>query len=117
LTPPASSGGTWAEQILYSYSRLGTRQYYPRSGLVRSSLTGILYGTTTEGGLGTVGGVISLTPPAVAGGAWLGNWLFHFIGTDGNNPASGLLWFNNSLYGTTDSGGEQNLGVVFSMTL
>jgi len=116
LTPPKTRGGAWEEQIIFRYSVIGTRQYNPRCGLVRSKATGILYGTTSLGGLGTMGGVISLTPPATPGGAWLQNWLFHFIGTDGNNPAGGLLWLNNTLYGTTYSGGEQSVGVVYEMT-
>jgi uncharacterized repeat protein (TIGR03803 family) len=117
LTPPVTPGSAWQEQIIFRYSLIGTRQYNPRCGLVVSKTTGVLYGTTSGGGLGTVGGIITLTPPAAPGGAWVQNWIFHFISTDGGNPAGGLLWLNDTLYGTTYSGGEQNFGVVYEMTL
>ncbi|MGO4881827.1 MAG: choice-of-anchor tandem repeat GloVer-containing protein [Bryobacteraceae bacterium] len=113
---PGAAGASWQEQILYRFSILGTRQYNPRSGFALGK-GGTLYVTASLGGLGPDGGVISLTPPAAPGGKWTQLWLFHFTGTDGNNPAGGLLYLNNILYGTTYSGGEQNFGVVYSWNL
>ncbi len=113
LTPPLAPGGLWVKEILYRFSVVGTRQFNPRSGMVVSK-QGTLYVTTSLGGLGPDGGVVSLKPPKIAGDKWGQAWLFHFTGTNGNNPAGGLLYLNNTLYGTTYSGGEQNFGVVYS---
>jgi uncharacterized repeat protein (TIGR03803 family) len=113
LTPPVAPGGLWLKDILYRFSIVGTRQFNPRSGFVVSN-QGTMYVTTCLGGLGPDGGVVSLKPPKIPGDKWGQAWLFHFIGTDGNNPAGGLLYLKNTLYGTTYTGGEQNFGVVYS---
>jgi uncharacterized repeat protein (TIGR03803 family) len=118
LTPPVSPAGAWREQIISVFSRIGTRQYYPRSGVVGSNSTGtlVLYVAASAGGLGPNGGLSSFTAPAAGGKGWAHATLFHFIGTDGNNPTSGLLLLNNTLYGVASSGGEQNFGVVYALT-
>jgi uncharacterized repeat protein (TIGR03803 family) len=113
LIPPGKPGEAWTETIMYKFSTIGTRQYNPRSGFAVSP-DGTLYVTASLGGLGPYGGVIQLKPPQQAGNKWKQAFLFHFIGTNGNNPGGGLLYLNGVLYGTTYLGGEQNYGVVYS---
>jgi uncharacterized repeat protein (TIGR03803 family) len=59
LTPPASSGGSWTETILHSFTG-------GADGGVPNGLTlapdGTLYGTTLGGGTNAEGTVFALTP-------------------------------------------------------
>ncbi len=85
---------------------------------------GLLYGTTTYGGNASCntgqgcGTVFQLTPPALPGNTWTETVLYRFqFGTDGNNPAAGVvLGPDGSLYGTTAVGGSFNAGTVFQLT-
>ncbi len=92
LTPPAAAGGAWTETTLHTFT--GPDGANPTGGLVAGP-GGVLYGNTREGGtrgcaagdgakLGC-GTVFSLTPPAVAGGAWTPTTLFAF--PNGSAPA------------------------------
>jgi uncharacterized repeat protein (TIGR03803 family) len=65
LTPPATPGGAWTENILYSFSG-GIDGSQPVAALIAES--GTLYGTTEAGGAAGLGTVFALTPPAIAGG-------------------------------------------------
>jgi uncharacterized repeat protein (TIGR03803 family) len=95
MTPPASPGGAWTENVLYSFQS-GTDGAYPNSRLVIGR-GGVLYGTTNGGGnyFGTARGngtVFSLTPPASPGGQWT-EAVIHIFGNtpnDGIVPTSGL---------------------------
>jgi uncharacterized repeat protein (TIGR03803 family) len=90
--------------------------------LWRDSL-GDLFGTTTIRGVinsGGVGTVFKLKAPAVAGGAWTFFLLHDFTGIglgtgDGGSPQGGLILQNGLFYGTTQAGGADNLGTVFSV--
>jgi hypothetical protein len=62
LFPPATSGGTWTEQILISFTG-GNVGYQAWGSLVLNS-KGAFYGVTTAAN------VYKLTPPAVSGGPW-----------------------------------------------
>jgi hypothetical protein len=53
LTPPSSTGGTWSETVLYSFTG-GSDGANPQAGLV-SDASEALYGTTFGGGLSNVG--------------------------------------------------------------
>src|ERR1035438_4256841 len=79
---------------------------------------GVLYGTATGGGASQSGGVFSLTPPSVSGGAWTESLLYSFMGgNDGSQPFAGVVVGNDGvLYGATASGGAANAGTVFSLT-
>jgi uncharacterized repeat protein (TIGR03803 family) len=57
LTPPATPGGTWTERTLYSFS--GSDGANPMAGLISDS-AGVLYGTTSEGGVHDAGTVFKL---------------------------------------------------------
>lgn len=113
LTPPASAGGTWTEQTLYTFSGgdggapLTTPFLGPK---------GELYGTTYYGGgsancssFGTpigCGTVFELDPPVQPGGNWTETVLYSFTGsTDGGYPNS-ITYRAGILYGTVTFGGD-----------
>ena len=68
LVAPTTTGGTWSETVLLSFTG-GKDGSFPDAGLL-SDASGALYGTTPLGGLDGAGTVFNLTPPAVAGGLW-----------------------------------------------
>jgi uncharacterized repeat protein (TIGR03803 family) len=61
LTPPAAPGGPWTETILHSFTGQSGDGSLPVAGLVISS-TGVLYGTTSEGGAYNKGTVFAIEP-------------------------------------------------------
>jgi uncharacterized repeat protein (TIGR03803 family) len=85
---------------------------YPEARLLRAS-DGLLYGTTSGGGSGTNDyGVIFRI--ATSGDGF--EVLKEFAGTNGANPAGGLIeGADGALYGTTYAGGVANLGTAFCM--
>jgi uncharacterized repeat protein (TIGR03803 family) len=71
---------------------------------------GYLYGTASGGGTSNDGTIFRLSPQ---GGKI--KLLYSFSGADGNGPFSGLTAGKHGLlYGTTDAGGTDNVGVVFA---
>jgi uncharacterized repeat protein (TIGR03803 family) len=117
LTPPATAGGAWTEAILHSFGGAGDGTE-PIAGLVIGSGK-VLYGTTFNGGASGAGTVFALTPPADAGGSWTEKVLFSFSGgADGGTPYYGSLTMGSGgvLYGTTQGGGANDTGTVFSLT-
>ena len=115
LAPP-TTGNTWTANMIHSFS--GTDGEYPYGGLtyVLFGSNGVFYGTAQSGGTGH-GVVFQLSPPSGTGGAWTQTVLHTFSGaSDGANPHAGLAYVNGSLYGTTQSGGTSNMGVVFELS-
>lgn len=125
LSPPASPGGTWTETVLYSFTG-GSDGLSPSAG-VAIGPSGVLYGTTAQGGLSNslcdlnCGTLFSLTPPASPGGAWTKTTLHRFTGrSDGYAPSGGLLVAGELLIGTTEFGGSctsssAGCGTVFAL--
>jgi uncharacterized repeat protein (TIGR03803 family) len=114
LTPPPSSGGTWTESVLYSFTNQNGDGNEPQSTLVIGS-GGVLYGATAFGGDVDEGGtVFSLTPPPSQGGTWTEAVICTFKQT--NRPQSSLaIGGGGVLYGTTPAGGSGDAGMVFSL--
>jgi uncharacterized repeat protein (TIGR03803 family) len=87
---------------------------YP-NGMVLNGRT--IYGTTQHGGLAGSGVVFSMDTNGT-GFTVLKN--FGAAGgsspSDGANPTGGLLLIRSTLYGTTQSGGTNSQGVLFSLT-
>jgi uncharacterized repeat protein (TIGR03803 family) len=88
---------------------------YPEAALVQAT-NGDFYGTTYGGGANDEGTVFTITPSGTL------TTLYSFCSqsncTDGANPYAGLVQATNGdLYGTTYSGGANNLGTVFKITL
>ena len=124
LTPPASPGAAWTENILYNFAG-GKDAAYPNPSVAMDA-QGVLYGTSSNGGDPTCplyyasgcGTVFSLTPPASSGGAWSEKVLHSFhAGDDGAFPLAGVtLGPNGTLYGTTTAaGGQGRYGTVFAL--
>jgi uncharacterized repeat protein (TIGR03803 family) len=99
------------ESVLHSFGA-GTDGAEPEAGLV--SVNGTLYGATSKGGVdcrhGGCGTVFAITTSGTE------SVLHNFgAGTDGIAPDTGLLNVSGTLYGTTRSGGKNDLGTVFSI--
>jgi hypothetical protein len=109
------STGTWTEQILHTFSG-GSDGAYPHSGVTLSA-SGVIYGTTYEGGLHH-GTVFQVTPNS--SGTWTEKVLHRFStsGGDGIFPFFSplVLDAHGNLYGVTAEGGISNSGVVFEVT-
>jgi uncharacterized repeat protein (TIGR03803 family) len=111
LTP--TPDGSWAEQVLHSFSGTGPDGCFLGGGLVMDA-SGNLYGTTMVNGANGFGTVFELTPEP--GGDWTEQVLHSFGNTskDGSEPAAGLTFdAAGNLYGTTVLGGVDNYGTVF----
>ena len=118
LTPPAAGQTAWTPTPIWSFTG-GADGSRPVAGLVRNAKTGVLYGTTYQGGTGSCacGVVFSLTPPAVPGGAWTQTTLHSFSGADGSYPQAYVtLGAGGAIYGTASSGGASGNGTVFKLT-
>jgi uncharacterized repeat protein (TIGR03803 family) len=117
LTPPASPGGAWTEEVLFNFAA-NVGDTSPSGGLAIGP-DGVLYGTAFEWADNVGGAVYSLTPPKTAGGAWTPE-VIHLFGSDngdGDNPVSGVvIGPGGVLYGATEDGGTIGSGTVFSLT-
>ncbi len=105
-------GGGWRETVLHSF-KLGATGYYPSNdGRLALNESGILYGTTTLGGLNDCGGgcgvIYELRPESY--GKWRYAVLHEFNAADGGYPDGGvILDKKGNLYGNADT-------VVFELT-
>jgi hypothetical protein len=118
LTPPATEGAPWTEQILYSFAGNGDG-IYPVTGLIQSQ-SGALFGTTSGAFTGPdyVDQTIwLLEPPATVGAAWTFKLLYTFPPSL-NEVEAGLPVFggNQTLYGFTFGGGTSGDGSLFQLT-
>jgi uncharacterized repeat protein (TIGR03803 family) len=116
LTPPASPGGAWSLAMLYSFMNVPDGAYPSASLAIGPG--GVLYGTTTLGGVSNFGTVFSLTPPLSPGGAWSETVLHSFTGGRyGADPKGALaIGPDGALYGTTSDGeSTQDCGTVFTL--
>jgi uncharacterized repeat protein (TIGR03803 family) len=120
-------GSSWTLAPLYTFQE-GSDGSGPQAKVIMGP-NGSLYGTTDAGGEGPCdfgagcGTVFNLQPPAHAQGTALAPWtktvLYRFTGgADGANPGQGTLVFDaaGNFYGTTQTGGADNLGVVYKLT-
>ncbi len=103
------------EKVLYSF---GPSPDGAAPGAPLTNVNGTLYGTTYEGGAYSQGTVFSVTTQGAE------NVLHRFTGypDDGARPVAGLVYMKGVLYGTTTTGGSNNIyndfgaGTVFSIT-
>jgi uncharacterized repeat protein (TIGR03803 family) len=112
LTPPASPGGAWTENVVYSFPSFGGG---PLGGLTAAS-DGILYGAA-GGGADGVGMIFSLTPPATSGASWTLTAIHDCTIPSGDFPQSNPLLIAGSgvLYGTMTGGGSANAGTLYQL--
>ncbi len=110
------------ERVLYSFKGHHHDGKFPMGGLI--AVNDALYGTTSEGGGG--GADTCKTDRGVGFGCGIifeisssgkETILYRFQGgTDGAYPVSGLLHLKGTLYGTTEEGGANGEGTVFSLS-
>jgi uncharacterized repeat protein (TIGR03803 family) len=120
----AHSGGTVFEMALggtastlYSFCKLSNCAdgETPLAGLIQAT-DGNLYGTTSAGGANGGGTIFRITTAGTL------TTLYSFCSqsgcTDGASPYEGLVQATNgTLYGTTHSGGTDNLGTIYSLSV
>jgi uncharacterized repeat protein (TIGR03803 family) len=107
---------TGAETPIYTFTSY-TDGLFP-NGVIEKS--GILYGTTSNGGPDTCGTVFQLTPPAKKGGAWTETVLNDFgyqPGDGGCDVSPGLIYKDAVLYGTASRDGANGGGTVFGLNV
>jgi len=102
----------WRESALYTFQG-GSDGGYPAPGLV-SDANGNLYGATT-GYLSLAGNVFELKRKK---GQWIEAPLYSFSNTaDGETPAAAPAFdTNGNLYGVTEAGGQNGVGVVYELS-
>jgi uncharacterized repeat protein (TIGR03803 family) len=98
---------TGTESVLHSFAG-GTDGEYPWCTLLYRG--GVLYGTTTQGGVGKAGTIFRFD---VKSGTE--RVLYGFGGGDGGYPYAGLIYEDGALYGTTSGGGTYGYGTVFKL--
>ena len=84
----------------------------PQNGVIYES--GILYGTTFNGGTDDKGTLFSYN---LTSNTLTILYSFDGIGTDGSYPEAGVIYQSGILYGTTRTGGSSNFGTLFSYDL
>jgi hypothetical protein len=138
LTPPASPGGSWTYETLYTFQG-GSDGAAPQTTLTLGP-HGVLFGATPAGGPGALcgnnpfagagfspqspgcGTIFELDPPATAHGSWTEKVLYGFQGkSDGGFP-TGVVYHDGVLDGTVTVGGDPTncggvgCGGVFRLT-
>ena len=124
LSPPARSGGSWRETILYRFRGVGSGDPEFLHGRPALDARGNLYGTSFAGGRYGAGAIFRLTPPAKRHGLWQETTLYSFTGgADGLYVSHGvILDRTGTLFGTTEYGGvattfcSSGCGTVFALT-
>jgi len=115
LVRPAIGQTAWTQHTLWAFTG-GSDGGQPVGSLIAdNSGSGVLYGTTSFGGVYSAGVVFSLTPSG--SGAWTETILWNFTGqADGARPVAALVQdAGGTLYGTAGSGGASGVGTVFSL--
>jgi len=109
-------GRSWVESTIYGFPDC-SQGCQPATGLVADH-AGNLYGAA-GGGNYSCGGfacgvVYRLTPQR--NGTWKYTILHKFNGSDGESPNGVTVGPDGTIYGTTQYGGQYNLGVAFQIT-
>jgi hypothetical protein len=114
LSPPASSTDPWTEEILFNFQGEPDDGSGPLGPQLRGQ-NGMTFGTTSSGGASNCGTAYRLTPTSNGDDETV---LFNFTcGADGGRPQEGLITDGKgNLFGTTETNGALNNGVVFELT-
>ena len=114
----ANSALAQTETVLCSFGLQAGQGATPWDSLILDQ-KGNFYGTTEQGGANGLGTVFRLSPPATKRGVWTETVLYSFGSQsgDGVNPYDSLIVDKEgNLYGTTYSGGANNVGTVFELS-
>ncbi len=112
---PAAQAQTFS--VIHTFTGSGGGGAIPKSGVTIRA--GVLYGTTYLNDLGSDSGEGAVYQMTQTGSDWTYTPIFLFPadGSGGAHPAAGVVVGPDShLYGTTNSGGSDNNGVVFDLT-
>jgi uncharacterized repeat protein (TIGR03803 family) len=113
LTP--QTDGTWKETVLHSFPAFDTDGSKPYEGVVLDK-AGNVYGATSQGGSSTGCGVIFKLAPQTDG-RWKETILYDFPKLSQGCIANTMAFdAKGNLWGTAQSGGASNNGVVFELT-
>ncbi len=107
--------GSWSEKLLHSFRNIPDGDF-PAASLIMDT-AGNLYSTTYDGGLHDSGMVFELNPNA--DGGWTEKSLHSFGGADNDGShtyAPVVIDAAGNLYGTTQYGGVNGVGVLFEIT-
>jgi uncharacterized repeat protein (TIGR03803 family) len=108
---PSATG--WIPKTLHLFKASNGDGFSPYAPVIFDT-AGNLFGTTYSGGANGGGSVYKLTPNS--DGTWTESGVHQFSGPDGAGPVAGVIFGPGGLlYGTTQNGGTENLGVVFSV--
>jgi uncharacterized repeat protein (TIGR03803 family) len=118
------SNSAWVLNTLYSFGAGGYTDGRNPAGQVLRDESGVLYGTTHQGGGGLGEGTVFKlapppTPPVSAISPWIEVQLYDFglQGTGGWDPSADLAFdAEGNLYGTTAGGGVYRYGTVYKLT-
>jgi uncharacterized repeat protein (TIGR03803 family) len=110
-----NSGYGWTMDVIHTFTTSSPDGGWWQGGGPVFDRSGNLYGTTFSEGAYGMGTVFRLV---LGDGGWTYTSLHDFTGgNDGGNPQAGLaIDAAGNLYGTTNSGGANNMGVVFEVT-
>ena len=110
-----SSGGTWTEQIIYSFAALGTGDGFGPYGPVAFDSKGNLFGTTFAGGTFNYGTVFELMPGAH--NTWTEKVVYSFTNGKGYIPFSGGVVIDGAgnVYGSAPVHGSFGFGSIFEL--
>ena len=115
LTPMPD--GHWDESVIYNFNASHVLGGYNPYGGVIADAAGDLYGSTSSGGGEDCGVVYKLSPSSAGGWTEKILYTFRIRSSGGCKPYSNLISdLAGNLYGTTDFGGTQDLGVVFELS-
>jgi uncharacterized repeat protein (TIGR03803 family) len=118
LAPPATQGGAWKQNILYSFAN-GLDGANPSGNLVLNTRSGKIYGAARYFSGYNTSVVFELTPPAQPGKPWTESVVYGF--QDSITFYAGVFSLisdsKGRLYGTTYDGGRYKSGSVFALSL
>jgi len=113
LTPPATEGRVWAEEVLDRFNLVNSGAAGPEAGVIFDQ-SGNLYGTTVGGGNSGSGTIFELTPRS--NGKWIERVLYRFSdGNDGTSPQAPIVFDASGNLCSTALGGNAHGGVVFRL--
>jgi hypothetical protein len=117
LNPPTSPLAPWTEKVLVNFQGQSGGDGDGPLGPLLVEHSGTIFGTTSSGGTSNCGTAYKITPSS-NGGTVKESVIFNFTcGADGGRPQIGVIAdAKGNLFGTTETNGDFNNGVVFQLT-